>query len=164
MSNVGNRLQKRNVDRVIPLRLVEASRLQQSAVETLLVKEDTPWNHFNRIYSLKLGENEPFIVAERRRGRSFDLVSISRCAHLSHDQLELLRLIQHPNFVTVQEVYHQDEWHIIMEHMTRSLQEAVGNPFLDSPKLAAITGQVGTNPISICLLLTLLDRHSTFLS
>jgi hypothetical protein len=62
---------------------------------------------------------------------------------LQESQLELIRRIQHPNFTTVHEVYHEhDEWYIVTEHMTRSLQEAVGNPFLDSAQVAAIIGQV----------------------
>ncbi|KAK9437129.1 serine/threonine protein kinase, partial [Metarhizium brunneum] len=114
-------------------------------METVLVKPNSPWDYYSKIYSLKLGENEPVIVAERKGGPSFDLVSVRPCQDLSQRQLELLRLIQHPNFVTVHEVYHeQDKWYIVMEHMTRSLQETVGNPFLDSSKLAAIIGQIVT--------------------
>jgi hypothetical protein len=111
-------------------------------METVLMKSSSPWDYYVKIYSLRLGEHDPVTVAEKK-GDSFDLVSVSRCQGLSEDQLELLRLIQHPNFVTVKEVYHeQDGWHIVAEHISRSLQEAVGNPFLDSLKLAAIMGQV----------------------
>ncbi|KAK9438319.1 serine/threonine protein kinase [Metarhizium brunneum] len=145
MSNTVNRLQKRHANRIDPLRLVEANRLGRRAMGMVLVKPNSPWDYYSKIYSLKLGENEPVIVAERKGGPSFDLVSVRPCQDLSQSQLELLRSIQHANFVTVHEVYNeQDKWYIVMEHMPRSLQEAVGNPFLDSSKLAAIIGQIVT--------------------
>ena len=143
MSKTTNRLQKRNATRVDQLRLVEANETSHRAVETVLVKAGSPWEYYRKIYSLKLGENDPVTVAERKGGPSFDLVSVHRCQDISQDQVELLRLIQHPNLVTVHEIYRErDGWYLVTEHMTRSLQEAVGNPFIDSPKLAAIIGQV----------------------
>jgi hypothetical protein len=138
-----NRLQKRSAPWVEPVRLVKANQDGRRAIETILVKKSSPWDYYTKIYSLKLGENDPVVVAERKGGPSFDLVSVHRCPDLSHDQLEMLQSIQHPNFVTVHEVYQEQYgWHIVTEHMPRSLQEAVGNPLLDGPKLAAITGQV----------------------
>jgi hypothetical protein len=116
---------------------------RRQAIETVLVKNDPPWNDYARIYSLKLGIHEPVIVAQRRGGPSFDLVSIHQCRDLREDQLELIQHIQHPNFITVHEVYHEHgEWYLVAEHMTRSLQEVVGNPFLDNAQVAAIIGQV----------------------
>lgn len=122
-------------------------------MEAVLVRPRSPWEYYAKIYSLKLGEHDAVTVAERKGGL-FDVVSIRQCRDLSKDQLELLRLIQHPNFVTVKEIYHEgDGWFIVREHMTRSLQEAVGNPFLDSDKLAAIIGQVrAVSPPTTCTL------------
>ncbi len=142
MPNSEKRVRQYHADRIQPLRLVEADRLNQQALRTILVKSTTPWKYYTKIYSIKLGEEEPFVVAEKKGGPAFDVVSVRSYHQLNHDQLQLLQLIQHPNFVTVHEVYHQDGWHIITEHMTRSLQEVVGNPFLDDLKLAAIAGQV----------------------
>lgn len=142
MGSSGNRLQKR-ANSVTPLRTVQALQLRRQAIETVLVKDTSPWNDYAKIYSLKLGVHEPVIVAQRKSGPSFDLVSIHQRRALQESQLELIRRIQHPNFTTVHEVYHEhDEWYIVTEHMTRSLQEAVGNPFLDSAQVAAIIGQV----------------------
>ena len=136
------RLQKR-ANRITPLRTLEAMQHRRWAMETVLVKNTPPWNDYAKIYSLKLGVHEPVIVAQRRGGLSFDLVSIHQCRGLREDQLELIQLIQHPNFITVYEVYHEcDEWYRVTEHMTRSLQEVVGNPFLDNAQVAAIVGQV----------------------
>ena len=142
MSEKGTRLQIRNADRIDPLRLVEAKRLGHRAMETLVRKPGSPWHDYRGIYSLQLGENKPFIVAEGKGGASSDPVSICQCDTLDDDQFKLLQEIQHENFVTVHGVYEdQKEWSIVTEHMTLSLQEVVGNPHLDSAKLAAIIGQ-----------------------
>jgi serine/threonine protein kinase len=138
-----NWLQKRHADRIEPLRLVEANRVGERAMNTILVKSSSPWDYYTKIYNLKLGQCEPFVVAERKGIPSFDLVAVRQYQDLSQDQLKLLRSIQHPNFVTVHEIFQeQADCYIVTEHMARSLQEAVGNPFIDSLKLAAIAGQV----------------------
>ncbi|KAK0615142.1 hypothetical protein B0T17DRAFT_378932 [Bombardia bombarda] len=59
----------------------------------------------------------------------------------------MLQLIQHPKIVTVHEIYgDKANHHIVYEHMPRSLQEAIGNPYLSRQRLAAIVGQVGLVP------------------
>jgi hypothetical protein len=80
--------------------LAEAKRLERRAMETVLVKPNSPWDYYLKIYSLRLGENEPVIVAEGKGGPSFDLMSVGSCQDLSQRQLDLLGSIQHPNFVT----------------------------------------------------------------
>ncbi|KGQ02857.1 hypothetical protein BBAD15_g11923 [Beauveria bassiana D1-5] len=53
--------------------------------------------------------------------------------------------LPHENLTTVHEIYRQHgSWHIVTEQAARSLQEAVGNPFMDSSMIAAIIGQIVT--------------------
>ncbi|KAM3547201.1 hypothetical protein ARSEF4850_010161, partial [Beauveria asiatica] len=75
---------------------------------------------------MRLGLNEPFLVAERK--------SIT---------FNVLELAQHPNFATAYEIYKlEDSYLIVFEHLPLSLAEVVGNPYLTGPRLAAIIGQV----------------------
>ncbi|UNI15349.1 hypothetical protein JDV02_001889 [Purpureocillium takamizusanense] len=148
-SNTQNRLQKLrsqgHVDpsiRVEPLRTVEASRDGKSAMESVPIKACLPWNAYEVIYALHLGDNGPVVVAERR-GISFDVVDIGCFEALSDDQIRMLKAIQHPNFVTVHEIYRAEtKCYVAYEHMPRSLEEVAGNPYLSSDRLAAIVGQI----------------------
>ena len=69
-------------------------------LESIPVKPCLPWNTYEAIYALHLGDNGPVVVAERR-GISFDVVDIGCFESLSDDQIRMLKAIQHPNFVTV---------------------------------------------------------------
>lgn len=125
-----------------PLRTVHAMEQGKRAIDTMLIMQDSPWSLYNAIYKLRLGESKSVIVGERK-GISFDLVDIRTFRTLNTKQLEMLQTIQHPNFATAHEVFQcSDESHVAFEHMPRSLAEAVGNPYLDSSRLAAIIGQV----------------------
>jgi len=127
---------------VEPLRTVEASRDGKSVLESIPVKPCLPWNTYEAIYALHLGDNGPVVVAERR-GISFDVVDIGCFESLSDDQIRMLKAIQHPNFVTVHEIYRAEtKCYVAYEHMPRSLEEVAGNPYLNSDRLAAIVGQV----------------------
>lgn len=124
------------------LRTVEANRYGQRAMERIPIKAFQPSVTYEMIYFLHLGESDPVLVAERK-GISFDLVDIRRFATLDDEQIRMLRAIQHPNFITVHEIYRtEDECYVAYEHMPRSLEEALGNPHLDNHCLAAIIGQV----------------------
>lgn len=139
---MANRLEK-HANTATQLRITNALELGTTAINTIPVRDGLPWNDFAKIYSLKLGVNEPVIVAQRTGGVSYDVVFIHCCKDLSQTQAELLQRLQHENLTTVHEVYLENEtWHIVTEQAARSLQEAVGNPFLDSSMVAAIIGQV----------------------
>ncbi|KAJ2982301.1 hypothetical protein NQ176_g1474 [Zarea fungicola] len=106
------------------LRLLKAKEKGKSAQDILLIKTENPWAIYERIYDMTLGMNEPFLVVE-------------------HDHINMLELIQHPNFATAQEIYKlEDSYLVVFEHIPLSLAEAVGNPFLNRPRLAAIIGQI----------------------
>ena len=126
-----------------PLRIVGAQKERKRALDYVHIIEDLPWKFYERIYDLRLGECDPVTVAEGK-GVSCDLVSIRRISGAEVDQkLEMIRLIQHPNFVTAHEVYRRnDDYYIVMEHMHLSLQETVANPYLDDSRLAAIVGRI----------------------
>lgn len=125
-----------------PLRLQMAKEKGKAAQNTLLIKTTKPWVRYNKIYTMRLGLNEPFLVAERKSITS-DLFSIRRFASLTKHQFYVLELIQHPNFATAYEIYKlEDSYLIVFEHVPISLAEAVGNPYLTGPRLAAIIGQV----------------------
>lgn len=104
--------------------------------------EGLPWKSYEKIYDLRLGVGDPVTVAEGK-GISCDLVSIRHFSGAAVDQkLELIRLIQHKNFVTAHEVYRRgDECDVVFEHMHLSLQETVANPYLNDDRLAAIIGR-----------------------
>ena len=106
--------------------------------------DDSPWSFYKKIYGLRLGEDDIVTVAERK-GISCDVVAIRRFSGAGTDkQIEMVRLIQHKNFITAHEIYKFDEaYYVIFEHMPLSLQEVAANPYLNQPKLAAIMGQVG---------------------
>jgi hypothetical protein len=126
------------------LRTVEAYEQGERALNCVLVKKSSPWDTYEKIYSIKLGEN-PAIIAERR-GISSEVVAISSLqVPQVQFKIDLIKSIQHPNFVTVHELYHfEGQYHMISEYMPRSLQEVIGNPFLNDARLAAIVGQVTT--------------------
>ncbi|KAG9252579.1 CAMK family protein kinase [Emericellopsis atlantica] len=125
-----------------PLRTVKAMQTGNQVMNEVLVHDISPWSTYNRLFSFHLGDNDPVIVAEGK-GISFDLFSIQHFKIIGDHQINMLKNIQHPNFVTVNEIYQtQDGCYVVCDHMARSLQEAIGNPHLDGPRLAAIIGQV----------------------
>ncbi|KAK2037618.1 hypothetical protein LZ31DRAFT_534738 [Colletotrichum somersetense] len=109
---------------------------------TTLVKAASPWVTYKKIYKQTLGDGDVVLVAEKR-GISGDVVDIRRFLDLSTEQIKMLQSIQHPNIVTVHEIYSDEtNHHVVYEHVPRSLQEAAGNPYLNRQHLAAIIGQV----------------------
>jgi hypothetical protein len=146
----GNRLHRKRphnqsenaIYQIEPLRVVKAKQEGNSAIETMLIKTTSPWNTYEKIYKQTLGENGPVLVAEKR-GISGDVVDIRRFSELSTEKIKMLQTIQHPKIVTVHEIYSDKKnHHVVFEHMPRSLQEAIGNPYLNRQRLAAIVGQV----------------------
>ncbi|WQF84244.1 Putative protein kinase [Colletotrichum destructivum] len=130
------------IHQIEPLRLVKAKQEGNSALATTLIKTASPWATYKKVYKQILGDGDLVLVAEKR-GISGDVVDIRRFLELSTEQIKMLQSIQHPNIVTVHEIYSdKTNHHIVYEHMPRSLQEAVGNPYLNRQRLAAIVGQV----------------------
>lgn len=128
--------------RIRPLKLVEALNQGKRAMNIVLVGQGSPWNFYRAIYKLSLGQNKQVLVCERR-GVSCDLVGIHTFRALTGGQIEMLKTVQHQNFLTVHELFLcSEESHVAVEHIPGSLKEAVGNPYIDSKKLAAIIGQV----------------------
>ncbi|KAF4486604.1 hypothetical protein CGGC5_v005957 [Colletotrichum fructicola Nara gc5] len=124
------------------LRIVKARQIGSSGIATVLVKTASPWTTYQKIYSQTLGDSDLVVVAEKR-GVSGDVVDVRHFSELSPQQLEMLQSIQHPGFVTIHEIYSDKTfYHVVYEHMPRSLQEAIGNPYLNRQRLAAIVGQV----------------------
>ena len=125
-----------------PLRIVEARKEGKRALDHIPTIEGFPWKFYEKIYNLCLGESDPVTVAERK-GMPCDLVSIRWISGAAVEQrLEMIRLIQHKNFVTAHEVYRNDGYYVVFEHMHLSLQEIVANPYLNDARLAAIVGQI----------------------
>ncbi len=92
-----------------PLRVVEAQKEGKRALNYLHTIEGLPWKSYEKIYDLRLGVSDPVTVAEGK-GISCDLVSIRRFSGAGVDQkLEMIRLIQHKNFVTAHEVYRRGD-------------------------------------------------------
>ncbi|KZL64980.1 serine threonine protein [Colletotrichum tofieldiae] len=119
------------IHQIEPLRLVKAKQEGSSALATTLIKTASPWATYKKIYKQILGDGDLVLVAEKR-GISGDVVDIRRFLELSTEQIKMLQSIQHPNIVTVHEIYSdKTNHHIVYEHMPRSLQEAVGNPYLN---------------------------------
>lgn len=128
--------------RIQPLKLVEALNQGKRAMDTVLVRHDSPWNLYRAIYKLSLGQDKEVLVCERR-GVSYDLVGIHTFRALTSSQIEMIKTVQHQNFLTVHELFLcSEESYLAVEHIPGSLREAVGNPYIDSNKLAAIIGQV----------------------
>lgn len=127
---------------MIPLRIVSASEEGRRAIDSPLVKTTLPWGAYEVLYSIRLGDSDPITVAQGT-GLSFDVFDICHFPTLDLDQINKLRTIQHENIVTVHEIHQAEaQCHVVFEHMARSLQEALGNPRIDSERLAAIVGQV----------------------
>ncbi|KAK1656640.1 kinase-like domain-containing protein [Colletotrichum godetiae] len=124
------------------LRIVKARQDGSSGAATILIKAASPWAAYEKMYRQLLGDDDIVLVAEKR-GISGDVVDIRHFPELSAQQTKMLQSIQHPNIVTVHEIYsNKANHHVVYEHMPRSLQEAVGNPYLNRQRLAAIIGQV----------------------
>ncbi|KAJ3494076.1 hypothetical protein NLG97_g4308 [Lecanicillium saksenae] len=124
------------------LRLLKAKEEGKPARDILLIKTAIPWNTYEKIYDMTLGANEPFLVVERK-SITCDLFLMRRFSALTNNQINMLEFIQHPNFATAHEIYKlEDSYLVVFEHLTVSLAEAVGNPFLNRPRLAAIIGQI----------------------
>ena len=105
------------------------------------------------IYALEFGESEAFLVAERKDS-SGDPVSI-RClrGERAVDQLRTLQRIHHCNITKIHEIYKfETEFYVVFEHMPLSLQEIVGNPYLNDVHLAAIMRQVSISESDVNLL------------
>lgn len=131
--------QPRNLEE---LRIVEACKQGERAFNCIPMKETSPWDAYEKICFIKLGD-KPVVIAERR-GISRDVVAISSLEEAQvQAKVDLVKSIQHPNFVTVHKLYKfEGQYHMVSEYMPRSLQEVIGNPFLNDSRLAAIIGQV----------------------
>ncbi|RSL49676.1 hypothetical protein CEP51_015453 [Fusarium floridanum] len=131
--------QPRNLEE---LRIVEAYKQGQRALNYIPTKETSPWDAYEKICFLKLGD-KPVVIAEKR-GISRDVVAISSLEEAQvQAKADMVKSIQHPNFVTVHELYRfEGQYHTVSEYMPRSLQEVIGNPFLNDSRLAAIIGQI----------------------
>ncbi|RSL52062.1 hypothetical protein CEP51_015114 [Fusarium floridanum] len=125
------------------LRVVRAFERGERATDCMLVKAASPWTTYEKICTVNLGENETMMIAERR-GISGDVVAIRLFALAdASTKMEVIRSIQHPSFVTAHEIYQfKGKYYVVYEHMARSLQDVVGNPYLNDDRLAAIIGQI----------------------
>lgn len=124
------------------LKTTSAVNAGDRAMYTLPINKYSPWVSYTIIYKLFLGGKEPTLVCERR-GISFELVDIRTFKTLSEDQIKILRRGVHPNLLAVHEIFDDiNKLYVVYEHVPRSLAEAVGNPYLNTMRLAAIIGQV----------------------
>jgi serine/threonine protein kinase len=127
-----------------PIRLVHAKENGKHAMDVLVLSRNSPWETYEAISTLQLGHNRPFVIAERK-GISTELFNIQQCTTITDKQMKMFEVIQHPNIMTVHEVYQfHDEYFLALDFMPRSLQEMVGNPYINSKRLAAIAGQVSS--------------------
>jgi len=113
----------------------------------VVVREGSPWDHYEQMYALRLGIDHRAIVAEERHpgtGELADVYSIRRFADLDmKTRQNMLRDIQNPNFVTVCEIFWLENiCYVVSEHLPCSLYEVRANEHLTELRIAAIVGQV----------------------
>ncbi|KAK1503117.1 hypothetical protein CABS01_16947, partial [Colletotrichum abscissum] len=85
-------------------------------------------------------EDADFVLVTEKKGTPGHVVDICHFPQLSAQQTKMLQLVQHPNIVTVHEMYSDKaNRHVAYGRMPRSLQEAVDNLYLNCQRLAPIS-------------------------
>jgi len=105
-----------------------------------------PWKSYKKLYKLQFGDSKYMTVAEKFFSSSGEdnLAIIHNLSGLdTYNHVETLRQVQHPNFITLYNVFrHESTVSIVFEFMPLSLSELAGNPLIDELRLASILGQV----------------------
>ena len=141
-----------------PLKL--PTSLQSRRVESKILKLESPWRWYEKLYELRLGDSDRVVVAEVNQPWSTKLnraelqspspyvVTIKKFpANNAERKIHLLQRIQHDNIVAVREIFsYQDVVYPVYEHMPVSLSHFAGiQKALTEVQLASILGQVWTS-------------------
>jgi hypothetical protein len=116
------------------------------------IQHQSPWDVYEKLGELRLGVEDWVPVGQRRQPSSSLLDPLSKLVMVrkysdSTAQVKLQRLqqIQHPNIVSVREIFtYQSASFVVFEHMVVCLSQVAGNLLLNEIRLAAILGQVNT--------------------
>lgn len=107
-------------------------------------KSGSPWLNFEASYGIRFGIDFRVTVAERKAS-PYDVVAIRSFPGAMDDtRVQMLRRVQHDNFVTVLDIFRSKEsTHVVFEHAHVSLYEiARSRETLTKIELASILGQV----------------------
>jgi serine/threonine protein kinase len=119
-----------------------AARSATSGPLQLRAAWESPWEKFEKIYTVELGG--PVEVAVRK-APPVELVHVRAfTTQAAPETLHVYRQLQHQNIVTALEAFTTDNGlYIVLEYMPLSLEPIVRSPaYPDERQLAAILGQV----------------------
>jgi len=139
------------------LRIVEAAELGIRSWEHLAFVDGSPWDTYERLYQLRLGEaglhcgaTETLLTVAEKKLRSSsshlfsNMVLIKTLSGEGVDRkLDLLQQIRHENIITPVEVYRTTRTcSVAFEFMAIPLLSIASSPSLNDVRLAAILAQV----------------------
>jgi len=114
---------------------------------SVAAKIGSPWEHYEKMYALRLGLDHRAIVAEERHALPGELANVYSIRQFTDSgaqtKQDMFRDIQHQNFVTAYDIFwFEDICYVALEYMPCSLYEVRGNEHLTERRLASIIGQV----------------------
>ncbi|KAI6080080.1 hypothetical protein F4821DRAFT_105910 [Hypoxylon rubiginosum] len=127
--------------------LLEKQKCPPEDIQTdqpISVMRHSPWDMYEALYRLQLGDSESAIVAQERTispDNRLSPVVIRQVSGL--DAIRRVQQIRHDNFVTALAIFdHDGSYTVAFEYMPLSLLEVAGNPLLKELQLASIVGQI----------------------
>lgn len=122
-----------------------------------VVKFSSPWNVYDKVYDLRLGDGDLVVVGEVRDPWSYGITAAesrtpspylvtvrSFPVHNAEQKIPMLQRIEHKNIVSIREIFnYEGSFYCVFEHMPLSLSHFAGIPKpLTERQLASILGQV----------------------
>jgi hypothetical protein len=124
------------------LAIVRAVKQGVSVLDSLSIRNESPWETLRSDYELNLGG---FVIIASDRGDERDSFIVKRFSGPDMaSKLRMLQRIRHANFLSVlQRFSFEDSYYVVFEHISISLAQVVNSPpYLRIPELAAILFQV----------------------
>jgi hypothetical protein len=125
------------------LALRQASQSGRDLGNTFVVREESPWDTFTKVYECELAGDLEVVIHRVRPSRLFTVKTFrgKDIQNIRH----LFEKLQHPNIFASQEGYlHHNSLYIIHSDISLSLDNIVAcDAYLDEIELAAILAQVG---------------------
>ena len=121
----------------------DLEQIEETDIDQLLIYE-SPWNSYEKLYTLQFGENDYVTVAERSRPEpdKSPLVIVKEFVPES-SAVDAIQKVHHKQFVRLQKLYSTGSTVCaFFEFMPLSLSEIAGHPLMNDLRLASILGQV----------------------
>ena len=121
----------------------DLEHIEETDIDRSLILE-SPWNSYEKLYSLQFGENDYVTVAEKTRPEpdQSPLVIVKEFVPGS-GAINAIQKVHHKQFVSLQKLYSTGSTVCaFFEFMPLSLSEIAGHPLMNDLRLASILGQV----------------------